>query len=205
MSKHLSNNSSISRDLFPWKIFTRIIGIQSAIVLIAIGATGIGARFFLQKKLLRQVEDDLNSTVLTLSHELDAPLDSNWCQRMAQNTNFALMVTTKKGTTVCISAGDDAGAGNNARQAAIDEAFRDSAANTVVIKQSKNDKLIFASLAIQSGNAVITVTRHLAQLESTTQTLDQSLAIFLVMMAIVLGLFSLWAGRRMIFPLAGSY
>jgi two-component system, OmpR family, phosphate regulon sensor histidine kinase PhoR len=201
LSKNHPNSGPIPRDLFPWKIFTRIVGIQSAIILIAIAATGIGARFFLQKKLLRQVEDDLGSTILTLSRFVDQEPQASWCKRMAEGTNFNLLVASKKGEIVCNSAESEANLNTNPRQMAISDALQNVNSGRVSFQLSKRDQLMFGALAINHGAFVIAVTRPLAQLESTTQTLDQSLAFFLVMMAVVLGLFSVWAGRRMIFPL----
>src|SRR4051812_49040230 len=113
-----------NKSRFPWKLFTRIVLIQSTLVLLAVGGSGFVARHFVKKQFLSQMEDQLKNTLVSLSLNTSAILEPTWCVKQAEGTSFRFTVIAEDGRVTCDSRLDPAVMENHYTRPEVQEALR---------------------------------------------------------------------------------
>src|SRR5262245_61072673 len=93
----------MTKRRFPWKLFSRIVAIQTVLVLVALAASGLTARYFFKRQFIAQVENQLLISLASLAPELPPVPPASWCGAHSGDRSFRLTVIKRDGTVVCDS------------------------------------------------------------------------------------------------------
>jgi len=166
-----------ARAIFSWKIFTRVILIQTLLLLAAILVAGLGARMLFQQTILGQARDQLNVELqAALAAYQAAPLDPALCDRLAaslRSPGLALTIRRPDGGILCESS-DPHGLGASA---------------------------VSISRELSGSGARLSATLSLPSMDRALRIYDTAFALFILLLALALALFALRLGRKLVFPL----
>src|SRR5262245_48593731 len=105
---------------FPWRIFSRIAFIQAFLVLLALAASGLSARFFFKRHFLSQMGVQLTDVLQALGPAIPAmapttpQVAKDWCTRHAAQTSVRLTLIRRDGVVLCDSHHDSGTMENHA-------------------------------------------------------------------------------------------
>lgn len=165
------------RAHFPWRLFSRVVLIQAVLVLVALMASALAARYFFKRQFIKQVESQLHVTLEVLGRDLPENVDSGWCSAHsaleASDNALRLTVTTDDGLVLCDSLG----------------------------RTTLGYSMLYGAIDLKAKHLVLQGAMPLAQLSRSLRVFDTSLAIFLVVIAIFVGGLAAWAARSLVFPI----
>lgn len=189
---------------FPWQIFTRVVLIQSVLVLLAIGASALTARHFFKAQFVEQVEAQLRDTLRSLSADLPrAPgaVPLAWCRDHAAATSLRYTLMGADGKVLCDSHVDPSRVGSHADRPEFQAAIRQGFGQGTRLSQSTGEETLYGALALPERSLVVRAAYPLSKLNASLQVLDASIVVFLLLIAAALGAFAVWSGRILVFPI----
>jgi two-component system, OmpR family, phosphate regulon sensor histidine kinase PhoR len=184
---------------FPWRIFSRLILIQSLLVLGAMGASGLTARYFYKHRFLNQIEEKVKDSLTLLVRFLPNPVPAQWCQENSQETSLRFSVINVSGHVVCDSQDNGATESFLARPE-VKEALRNGFGGAMRAKTKGND-LFYGAILDRSRGVLISAAMPLTDFHVTMGVFDASLGALLALFALLLGSFAVWSGQKLVFPI----
>jgi two-component system phosphate regulon sensor histidine kinase PhoR len=186
---------------FPWQIFTRVILIQSILVLLAIGGSALTARYFFKRQFIAQVETQLRDTLRTISVDLPTQrpviLVKSWCHDHAGSTTYQFTVVHGNGALVCDSSANQATPAGEEVKLALTHGFGQDTRYSPTL----GDDMLYAALSVPDKDLILRVGYPLSELNGTLHVIDTSIVLFLLVIALALGIFAIWSGRMLVFPI----
>jgi two-component system phosphate regulon sensor histidine kinase PhoR len=160
---------------FPWRSFYRVALVQTILVVVAIGVSGLAGRYFFKKVFVEQVRTQLEDSLRILSKIVPQTVPASWCQEFSAGTGFQLAVLDSQGKTLCESSSDSVA--------------------------SMDEKHLSVVLSVPSKNLSLRASLPLDSLGEMIRVYNTSLGFFLVGLMLALFLVGLWYARRLVFPL----
>jgi two-component system phosphate regulon sensor histidine kinase PhoR len=194
---------------FPWRIFSRVLAFQVSLVLLGLGASGFGARYYFKQNFLGRTEEQLQDTLRILAHDVPAPASAgHWCADHARDTSFRFTLIGGDGRVLCDSHGDAGTMENHLDRPEV----RDAAAHGLGRGNTRysttlRKQMLYTALRMdgsQGGSnagAILRGAIPLDRLDEILRVYDRSLLAFLLASAAVLILFAIWTGRSLVFPM----
>lgn len=186
---------------FPWRIFTRVVLIQSALVLVALGASGLAARYFYKRQFINQLEGKLKDTLTVLARTLPSQVDELWCDRNSQGTSLRFTLFNNEGQVICDSYRQspdvDEGLSRPEIAAAISNGFGVSMRHSRLLKSD----MYYGALYLPERRLVLRASGQLSELYAAIGVFDVSFGLALALFAALLGIFAVWSGQKLVFPL----
>jgi two-component system phosphate regulon sensor histidine kinase PhoR len=191
---------------FPWQIFTRVVLVQSIIVMLAIGGSALTARHFFKRQFIAQVEGQLHDTLVALNADIPArgapsPIHGSWCRDHSIHTSFRLTAIRLDGVVICDSQHDAREMENHRDRPEVVEAMLRGYGEDLRYSATTGEETLYAALGLSDKHLVIRAGYPLARLNAILHLLDTSIVLFLLVIASALGLFAIWAGRMLVFPI----
>jgi two-component system phosphate regulon sensor histidine kinase PhoR len=186
---------------FPWKLFTRIVGLQALSLLLALGASGIAARYFFKAQFLSQVQQQLHLSLGSLSRDLPAQITQHWCVQHSFDPAQRLTVIDQTGKVLCDSHHDPRTMENHRQRAEIQQALHEGFGYSVRDSATLSENMIYGGLWLKDRGLFLRGATPIETLVSTLSVFDTSLALFMVAVALVLLGFAFWSGRKLSFPI----
>jgi two-component system phosphate regulon sensor histidine kinase PhoR len=184
---------------FPWKLFSRVVAVQAILVLAALAASGLAARYFFKQHFLAQVENQLMISLGSLAPDLPASPGQGWCGAHSPDPAFRLTVIALDGTVVCDSHHDTETMENHLNRPEVQEALRSGVGQGVRFSITMSEKMLYG--ALPTKKFILRGSIPLANLIATLNVFDTSLTLFLVFIALTLGGLAAWSGRKLAFPI----
>lgn len=186
---------------FPWRIFTRVVLIQSVLVLVALAASGIAARYFYKKQFLSQLEGKLKDTLTIVARTLPAHIERDWCRRTSENVSLRFTVFAYDGDFICDAYREVDLIDQGSPRPEVEAARRDGFG--VAIRHSKTLKsdMYYGAMNLPDRKIVLRASGQLSELYATIGVFDVSLGFVLALFAVLLGIFAVWSGQKLVFPL----
>lgn len=191
----------VSNLNFPWKLFWRIVSIQALLILLALGTSALIARVFFKQRFLTQAETQIQDSLTSLSVDLSRGSLSQWCSLHAKDTGFRLTLFSKTGQVLCDSHKNSEPIENHASQREVLTAFKEGYGQSIRHSDSLGVEMLYGALLSPDGEFVLRQAIPLSRLKHTLRVFDLSLGAFLVAIACVLIFFSMWFGRKLLFPM----
>jgi two-component system phosphate regulon sensor histidine kinase PhoR len=196
-----------NKSSFPWRIFFRTVLIQACLVVAALGASGLAARYFFKQKYIHQVAEQVNDTLVGLSPDLNKKIAPTWCARRSKEGGSRfLVISASDGQILCDSLehSDKAGQENLGRMLSrkeILEAQNSAFAFDLKFKRKHTDNTLYGALYLAPEDLFLWESVSLASLTETLQLFDSSLTLIIILVSIISTAFAVWSARRMVFPL----
>ncbi len=192
---------------FPWRLFSRIVLIQALLVLVAVAASGVAARYFYKQQFIAQVESQLHVTLKSLTQDLPGDLPANvtpsWCATHSHDSSFRLTLIASSGLVLCDSHHQVQTMENHLGRTEVQAALGSTSGfgQSVRYSETLSENMLYGALNVKSKGVFLRGAIPLSNLIASLQILDSSLIGFLVLIALVLGGFALWSGRKLALPL----
>ena len=186
---------------FPWRIFSRIVLFQAALILLALGASGLTARHFLRAQFIEQSERQLQDTLTSLSTILPATVSESVCLSYVKGTSLRLTMIDYKGRVLCDSHHSPLTMDNHAGRPEIIDAHENGYGRSVRWSDTLHQEMLYVAMDLKTRNAIWRGALPLSQLAKTLNIFDTSLAVFLIIIALALTGFAAWSGRMLLFPM----
>lgn len=185
---------------FPWRLFSRVVAMQTVLVLIALAGSGLAARYFFKRQFLSQVEKQLHQSLGSLSRDLNAGIAPEWCSRHSYDAHFRLTLISTDGEIVCDSHHDSKTMENHLQRPEVQAALSGGFGHGIRFSETLSEEMLYGALLVPGHGVVIRGALPLSDLNRTLRVFDASLAVVLVGMAFVLAIFAVWFGRKLAFP-----
>lgn len=186
---------------FPWRLFSRIVLIQAALVLVALLVSGLAARHLFKRQFISQVEDQLHLMLGSLSQDLDFGNARTWCKTHSYDPSFRLTIISADGTVLCDSHHDPRKMENHLGRPEVQAALGSGFGESIRFSSTLSENMVYGAIAIKAMNLVLRGAMPLSQLARTLRVFDASLAVFLVLTGLASVVFAAWSGRRLAFPI----
>ncbi len=180
---------------FPWRLFTRFLLGQLLVVMLLLATAGISARAIFRDWFTRQASAQAQATLVTLSQDIESQPLVSWCAAHSGGAfSFALIQNDK---TVCTTIPFEAAADSADLQQAQTSGF-----GTSLVSDARSGlPVLYAALNLRDRHIVLRTAMPLSQLQAALIFLDRSLLGVLLVLAGAFAAFSVWTGRRLVFPL----
>jgi two-component system, OmpR family, phosphate regulon sensor histidine kinase PhoR len=185
---------------FPWRIFSRLILIQSLLVLGAMGASGLTARYFYKHRFLNQIEEKVRDTLTLLARFLPSPVSPHWCMDNSQETSLRFTVVEASGNVLCDFQEENPNTENYLARPEVQEALSHGFGGAMRAKAKGSDQF-YGALYLRSRKVIISAAMPLADFHVTMGVFDASLGALLALFALILGSFAVWSGQKLVFPI----
>jgi len=170
-------------------------------VLVALGASGLAARHFYKQQFLNQLDGKLKDTLTVLARTLPTHIDELWCERNSQGVSLHFTVLTDDGVVVCDSFREGEPGKEDSDGPEIQEAMKSGFA--VAMRPSRRFKSdrYYGALYLSDRRLVLRASGQLSELYTAIGVFDVSLGFALALFAALLGIFAVWSGQKLVFPL----
>jgi len=189
------------RIRFPWRLFSRIVALQTISVLLALGISGIAARSFFKRQFIAQIEEQVRISLGSLARDLPAQVSDSWCSEHSSDASFQLTVVTIDGKLLCDSQLKSYAKESHLEHPEVLAAINDGFGQNVRFSSNQNEEILYGAFLLRSREVVLRGALPLAKLNRTLRVLDTSLALLLFSMALALIGFAVWSGRSLAFPI----
>ncbi|MCM2324506.1 MAG: ATP-binding protein [Oligoflexia bacterium] len=183
------------RRPFPWRVFSRLLVIQTGLSLLALLISGVAARHFFKEQSLSALERQLQGTLVGLSHFLRSPPGAGWCASTAEGMKLRLTVISVSGAVLCDSAHDAESMDNHVNRPEVRQALSDGFGATVRRSRTQGIDMLYGALKAEPGHLVLRGAIPLSSLSASLRVLDRSLILFLAGVAVFLAFMAIWARR----------
>ena len=196
----------VAMSSFPWRIFTRIILVQGLLILTALTASGLTARYFFSKHFIIQIERQLRETLTTLSHEIPrdipAAYDDSWCLIHTQNTSLRLtIIEASSGKPRCDSRYPAARMSSLHERDEVQAALRKGFGVSTRFSTTNQAEMFYGALFLNERNLVLRAGIPLENYNETMTLFDRSLAAILTTIGVSLFAVMIWSSRQLTSPL----
>jgi two-component system phosphate regulon sensor histidine kinase PhoR len=174
---------------FPWRLFRRFLVAQVALTLVVVAVAGLASRRLFRSWFVSQASLQARATLQSLMPDLKADL-AGWCAAHSTG-NVAFAISDFEGKEQCSTLPPDRRSTWNSR-----EPFSEQVISTPV------GDFLSATLAIPDRKLLIRISFPLTQLREGLSYFDRSLPLVLLGLAAMFFGFSVWMGRKFMFPLA---
>ncbi len=171
-----STENSVTR--VSWRIFFRLILIQTGFVILAVGSSGIAVRYFFKQNFIGQVKNQLHDTLISLSADLPVLVTQPWCRSHIQNTPVNLTVIAQDGRVLCSSHHDSD------------------------IRHLEMPEVLYDNFQLHDRGLILQGAIPLFRLREALHFFDVSFLSFLLLLTLGLTFFSIWSGRKIILPIS---
>lgn len=186
---------------FPWRIFLRITTIQSLMVLLALGASGLAARYFFEHQWLGQARSQLHDLLTALTHGNPNLDDPQWCKVTASDTVYRFTLINHAGKVLCDSHFDPAAMENHLERREVQNALQGQFSVNERFSATIGKRLLYEALNLPEKRLILRAAVPISELAHSLEVFDRSLIIILSAIGLFLFLFSIWSGRQLIFPM----
>ncbi|MEK6579555.1 MAG: ATP-binding protein [Bdellovibrionota bacterium] len=194
---------------FPWRIFARTIAIQTIVVILAVGCTGLAARYFLKKQFLEQASTQLLDSLIILEKELSSdnnpihlPDFNQWCHKRSKGTANRLTVIDKSGKVLCDSHHGVADMENHLSRPEVQQALANQFGTATRYSTTLNQEMHYGSILIHANGNVLRGAIPLSVLAKTLHVFDRALSIILIVIAAALSTLATLTTRRFVAPIS---
>ncbi|MBI3554916.1 MAG: PAS domain-containing protein [Deltaproteobacteria bacterium] len=193
------------RAHFPWRLFSRIVLIQAVLVLVALTASAVAARYFFKRQFIAQVESQLHVTLDVLARDIPKTSDAAWCDAHSSvgpsENSLRLTIIDDSGKVLCDSRHEAKTMGNHNERPEVVEARSSGFGQSLRLSATLGESMLYGAISLTDRHVVLRGAMPLAQLSRSLRIFDTSLAIFLVVIAAVIGGLAVWAARSLVFPI----
>lgn len=193
----------MNKKVFPWRLFTRIVLVQAVLVLAALTASGLIARYVFRTQFVNQVEKQLHTTLEILARNLpgQGKVGQSWCIDNSDRDLLRVTVIGIDGKVLCDSSQEPAKMENHGLRPEFLDAVKFGFGHSERVSSTMHEQMLYAALKARDGSVVIRAAMPLPLLIKTLRYFDASLALFLVLIAIVISGFAAWSARTLVFPI----
>ncbi len=188
-------------NIFPWRIFTRVVLLQALMVLLALGASGLTARYFYKRQFFRQLEDKLKDTLTILARNLPNPINPQWCETTSKGTSLRFSVFDDKNTVLCDSYRGNSEIDSGLDRPEINAAIRDRFGVSMRYSRTLHTDMYYGALFLPERKLILRASGPLDEFNETVGLYDKSLGFMLTMFGIFFGGFAIYSGRKLVFPI----
>lgn len=188
-----------SNKFFPWRIFIRVVLVQSLLVLLALGASGLAARYFYKKTFLNQLQGKLQDTLVLLSRSMPSEIKDDWCRKNSENISLRFAVLTEQGKVLCDSTDEFLHDGLNRPE--IKKALQRGFGAALRKSPGQSIEMFYAASFLANRKVIFIAAGPLEELNISVGVYDTSLGLALAFFAILLGAFAIWSGQKLVFPI----
>jgi len=149
--------------------------VQTVLLVLAIGLSGLSGRYFFKKSALTQMESEGRESLQALLKSLPHNISPDWCAQVSAGSRFHVSVFDQDRKRVC---GTSEGIG---------------------LSQSE-DQLIVTVL-VPSRNLTLQASYSLQSFQDSFHLFTRSFVMFLSALGLVLLVVGLWYARKLVFPL----
>src|SRR4051794_1751237 len=111
-----------ANPLFPWRVFLRFVVIYGTLLVLALLASALAARYFFEKQFKSEIAEQLRETIGVLTKDVRGDIPPDWCSVHAAGTTLRFTMITFEGQVVCDSHHDPHSMENHAARPEIVEA-----------------------------------------------------------------------------------
>lgn len=195
----MEDKSSIK--FFPWRIFSRLFLIQAALIFVALGASGLSARYFFKKSFIEQTENQLRDTLVHISAHLPSQVSKDWCAAQVTGTSIRLTLITKEGKVLCDSHHGPETMATHRDRPEIIQALSGGFGQSIRYSHTLQIEMLYGALYLPGKQVALRGGLPLGNLGYLIRFFDTSLALFLGALGLTLALFAVWSGRKFVFPI----
>ncbi len=186
---------------FPWRTFYQVAFIHAALVICAIVASGLAARYYFKKYFIQQVQSQLQDMVQVLSRDLDLRSGPALCIGFESGSSTRLTISNEDGKVICDSW---------EKPNLMNEYFsRPEIINSLKNLKNKEEKffssidgeMVYETLAVPAYHLVIRGGISLSSLSIVIRVFNTSLGLFLAVLMSSLLVVALWLAKKLVFPL----
>lgn len=196
VDRRLSDSS-----IFPWRIFTRVVLLQALLVLLALGSSGLAARYFYKRQFFRQLEDKLQDTLTIVARNLPSQVTPNWCEETSKNTSLKFSIFDVKGNVLCDSYRDSSEVNTALDRPEINAAIREHFGVAMRYSRTLRTEMYYGALFLSDRGLVVRAAGPLSEFNETIGMFDTSLGFMIALFGIFFGGFAIWSGRKLVFPI----
>lgn len=188
------------KKMFPWRLFLRFVSAQLLLMLAILGIAGMSFRGLFTDWVVKQNGAQVRDSLISLSRDLGTGDLSRWCEEhTAGRSSFALYRASGGGEAICNTI-------PVARPETDLAQARGGGFGTATAYDRENQTyimLVSIPVPAEGGRPALILRsgRPLTKLKEALVFLDRSMAGTLLLLSGILAGFSLWMGRRLMFPL----
>ncbi|MDZ4676328.1 MAG: ATP-binding protein [Oligoflexia bacterium] len=197
----MKKNKLFSQSSFPWRIFFRMVLIQTCLVVAALGASGLAARYFFKQKYINQVAEQLHDTLVGLSPDLNRANARTWCTHRTKEGTMRFLIMSSSGEILCDSQPNYGNLGNLALRKEILDAQLNTYGFDFKFDRKNSDNSLNGALYLGPEELILWGAVSLNSLRETLKLFDNSLTLILLLVASIFMALAIWSARRMVFPL----
>lgn len=194
------------QNSFPWRVFLRFVFLQVTLVLVALIASGVTARYFFKRQFIFQAQSQMHDSLVAFARDLSPSLvqasAAEWCRDRSPNGALRFTLIARDGRVLCDSLKDARRMENHATRPEVMEALEKGSGNSVRYSTTLHEQMIYGALAIDHNAWVLRGAVPLTILEHSLRLFDTSLTLFLLGIAALLTFFAIWEGRRLVSPMS---
>lgn len=186
---------------FPWRLLSRLVTVQTFLVLAALLAAGFSARYLFGKAYREQVEEQLFDTLRTLSQNVPEKIDTAWCKKMVAETGLRFTAVAFDGKVLCDSHHEAATMDNHRLRPEILEAEKNIKGVSLRSSTTLNQEMLYAALALPERQIFLRSAIPLIILKNAMRNFDSIFAVIFTIVFALLLTVSYWSSRHFIEPL----
>jgi len=169
--------------------------------LVAVGASGLAARYFYKHQFLNQLEQKLKDTLVIVSRTLPSPVPPRWCSDYARDTTIRLAVLRSNGEVICDSHPDGENKDEYVGRTEVNEALENGFGSGTGYSRALENDAYFGALYLPNRELILRSAVSLAPFYASVGIFDTSLGLVLALFAVLLGIFAIWSGQKLVFPI----
>ncbi len=187
--------------IFPWRIFTRVVLLQALLVLLALAASGLTARYFYKRQFFSQLEDKLKDTLTIVARTLPTNISERWCESTSKGTSLKFSIFDEQGNVICDSYRDSNEVNTALDRPEIISALQGKFGVGTRYSRTLRTEMYYGALYLPDRKLVLRAAGPLSEFNETVGLYDTSLGFMLTLFGLFFGGFAIWSGRKLVFPI----
>ena len=187
---------------FPWKIYTRPILLQIAIIATVLSVAGTLAHTSLKKRFTEHLENQLHDIATLLAADPLLEHAPNFCRERVKGTNLRISIIALSGHVLCDSHQEAFLMDNHSNRPEVIAALKFGSGSSIRYSDTIKSDLMYVAMMAQDQSHIVRVALPLTYLEHALDLLEDVLWVVLITVIFVLSFFAMWTGRRLLHPLA---
>jgi two-component system phosphate regulon sensor histidine kinase PhoR len=182
-------------------VFAKTVALQFTLLLVAILASGLLARTWFKERIERQLSNQLESSLEIAAHGFESAQKQDWCRLSAEGTHYRVTLINLEGTVICDSHHNAATMENHLGRSEISDAV--GLGHGFSIRHSDTDgaSTMYYAKAHPSTNFVLRFSLSMKELTTFLNEFDQTFALVLLVVTLLLAVGQIWVGRVFVQPL----
>ena len=185
--------------LFPWRLFARYVIAQTVIVVLSVGAAGLGARYFYKKQFIGQSSERLHDLLEGLAAAPGGRDYKSWCMASGAGPGRRLTaISAVSGMVLCDSHGDLSQMDNHGGREEILAAKKSGFGTSLRLSGTVHESFLYGALLSGDGHTVLRAALPVSVLARSLHAFDLSLGLVISAVVLVSVVLLLLTGRKSI-------